>query len=377
MRASFDTWTSIFLFAAIQGVFVSGILLLRNKPFSKERLLLPLITLLFSLTLIDYVLYWTHYNYYFPQVTGLTGGFTFLYGPLFYYYFRGILEDKKLKWIDLLSLIPFMVFTYERLPWILSSAEFKRQFMRSPHTVFHFPIWAWISILSMCIYGAIIYIKYKPLSKSNPQVSRWFNYIYAFYIGYVLSFLSYYVLVLTPWYKVEYDYMISFAMSFFIYFLAWFGYMQPKVFEGFSVKEIIKPPKYSSSTLKETATEEILSRLTALMNVEKLYRKENITLDSISEIMGVPKHHLSQVINSRIGLSYFDYINSLRVKEAAEILASTSKREKNIIETAYDCGFSNKASFNSAFKKFMHVTPTQFRENHGHTGRKLSKSLSE
>ncbi len=61
-------------------------------------------------------------------------------------------------------------------------------------------------------------------------------------------------------------------------------------------------------------------------------------------------------------MNYFDYLNSLRVGEAINLLLSTSKKEMNIIEIAFEAGFNNKATFNNAFKKITGMTPKEYRE---------------
>ena len=77
------------------------------------------------------------------------------------------------------------------------------------------------------------------------------------------------------------------------------------------------------------------------------------------------------VMNDKIGLNFFDYINSLRVEEAKRLLIETSKKEMNVIEIAYSVGFNNKVSFNNTFKKWTGMTPTEFRAS------EKGKTLSE
>ena len=364
MKPSFDVWTSIFLFAAVQGIFVSFVLFFKNRPAKKEKLILAFIVFLFSVTLIDYVLYWTNYQYYYPYIIAISGSFTFLYGPLFYYYFKLIFENYKFRIIDVLSFIPFLIYFALKSPFYFASVEVKRRIISTPLTPgsYNFPIWAWLSIVSMIIYAIIIFKKYNNASKTLKEMRTWFNYLNGFFIGFIFSYTSYFILVLTPFFNREYDYLISFAMSFFIYFLAWFGYMQPKVFAGFSIKEIIKPAKYATSALDENASRIILDNLQTLMGKEKLYKQEDLSLEKLSDKIGVSKHQLSQVINELLETNYFDYINSLRVKDAMKLLLSTTKKEMNIIEIAFEVGFNNKATFNSAFKKITGMTPTEFRK---------------
>jgi len=75
----------------------------------------------------------------------------------------------------------------------------------------------------------------------------------------------------------------------------------------------------------------------------------------------ISKHQLSQVINEQTGMNFFEYVNQHRIGEARQLLSATSKKELNIIDIAYEVGFNNKVSFNTAFKKITGKTPTSFR----------------
>ena len=58
-------------------------------------------------------------------------------------------------------------------------------------------------------------------------------------------------------------------------------------------------------------------------------------------------------------------MNQLRVEEARQLLAETSRSDMHVIEVAYAVGFNNKASFNAAFKRATGMTPTEYRRSRG------------
>jgi len=161
------------------------------------------------------------------------------------------------------------------------------------------------------------------------------------------------------------DYGIALAISIFIYLFSWFGFVTPKIFDGYSLNETLVPSpalKYKSSTLTDSLEAELKIQLHQLMNSEKLYRDENIRLELLAERLGVSRNNISQVIN-KTGMNFFEYINYWRIEDAKKILAETDKKELNIIEVAYEVGFNNKVSFNKFFKKSTGLTPTEFRKN--------------
>lgn len=156
-------------------------------------------------------------------------------------------------------------------------------------------------------------------------------------------------------------------MTAFIYLIAYSGYVQPAVFEGFAWTEPGAPAKYRNSGLTAAAIRSLRQKLSELMDQEKLYRDPDISLDALAMRLGASKHHVSQVINEHEGANFFDYVNQLRIREAMVLLSATPRSDLHVIEAAYKVGFNNKVSFNTAFKKHTGLTPTEFRRHHGKT----------
>lgn len=372
-RPSFDTWTTIFLFAAIQGIFVSLVLFFGRKEQKSATSLLGCLILLFSITLTEYVLYWTHYISGFPHMMNVSSGFPFLFGPVLYFYFRIIFQHIKISVKDVWHFIPFVVFLMYNMPLYLSTAEVKRNWLKGdmvPPSLFNWPEnfsgfhhwFPWLMMVHMSVYAIYIQRAFLPYSRTHAEVRSWLNWLTGLFALFVLSFASYYILVRFPFFNSSWDYMISFSMMFFIYFIAWFGYQQPRIFSGFTLQEsIIHPMRYRNSALDATLSRDILNNLDRVMQEKKLYRESDLRLEKLAETIGVSRHHLSQVINEQTGMSFFEYINNLRIKEAMELLAATSKKELNVIDVAYSVGFNNKVSFNTTFKKVTGKTPTAFR----------------
>jgi len=117
--------------------------------------------------------------------------------------------------------------------------------------------------------------------------------------------------------------------------------------------------------------EEIEKQLLYLLEVKKIYRDDKLTLLSLSEELNLTPHHLSWVINNRLNKSFPSLINHYRVEEVKTKLAGTGRNETTILHSAFESGFSTKASFNKAFKAITGLTPSQYREKHineGQTG---------
>lgn len=128
--------------------------------------------------------------------------------------------------------------------------------------------------------------------------------------------------------------------------------------------------KVRIETLREAAVTEpgkdskYLLELKQLLEVEKIYREEGLSLKSLSRQLNIPDRYLSQLINDKLNKSFFDLINFYRVQEAKELLLNGDGEKRNILDIAFDVGFNTKSAFNRAFKKHTRKTPSQFREEY-------------
>ncbi|UCH92991.1 MAG: helix-turn-helix domain-containing protein [Candidatus Aminicenantes bacterium] len=121
--------------------------------------------------------------------------------------------------------------------------------------------------------------------------------------------------------------------------------------------------KYKTSTLDPEKTERYLKKLFYMTEVEKVYKDEELSLQSLAEKLSIPPRELSQVINERLDMNYSNFINSYRIEEAKNLLFAPGENDHSILDIAYQVGFNSKAVFNRAFKKFTGMTPSQFRKN--------------
>jgi AraC-like DNA-binding protein len=126
---------------------------------------------------------------------------------------------------------------------------------------------------------------------------------------------------------------------------------------GFFFKEIPKP--------KAPATDDpqLTAKLQTLMEDQKVYRKEGLTIGRLAELMNEQEYRLRRLINGQLGFRNFnDFLNQYRVNEACEILSDPAENRKTILEIAYDLGYQSIGPFNKAFKELKGTTPTVYRK---------------
>ena len=119
--------------------------------------------------------------------------------------------------------------------------------------------------------------------------------------------------------------------------------------------------KYKRSGLKQDLISTYASKVNQLLNEEKVFLNENLSLPKLAELCNISAPQLSQVINQNFKVSFYDLINKHRVKEAKRLIVSSEHQHLTLLAIALDCGFKSKASFNRHFKKHTGITPSKFK----------------
>jgi AraC-like DNA-binding protein len=109
---------------------------------------------------------------------------------------------------------------------------------------------------------------------------------------------------------------------------------------------------------------EKINSLNTFMSEEEPFLDPSLTIYELSKQIGFPAKELSLLINHDLNQHFFDFVNGFRIRKAMEILADPDKKELTVLEILYEVGFNSKSSFNTAFKKYTQLTPTEYRRKH-------------
>lgn len=378
--ASLDHWTIVFLFFACLALMLSVFFFIHRTPGRFANSLLGLYLLLYGLTMIEYVLYWTGYLQQMKWIAGLSLCFPFLLGPLLLLHLQAACTGRRPVgrwWLHALPFVIMFVGSMMLLKW----TALRRLLMPIDNAAAFGGVIAWSGILHMCIYIWFCH-RYIYAQGQSRLVQQWGLWMLFFFGLLVFGHVTYQVLIHFPFFDSRWDYFISCIMSAAILCIAWFGYAHPAIFQGYPLKHAILLPniahqtkeqavkqngvhKYKHTGLTPAAAQKLSDKLNCLMERDKLYQDNAISLDKLAACLNASRHHVSQVINQYQQVSFFEYINRLRIAEAQRLLLAKTKEELNAIEIAYLVGFNNKVSFNSAFKKQTGCTPTQYRQQKG------------
>ncbi len=117
---------------------------------------------------------------------------------------------------------------------------------------------------------------------------------------------------------------------------------------------------YTESTLKHIDRKEKISCLIQLMEQEKLYVQENLSLAMLAEQLQLNSHQLSELINSEFRQGFSKYIRQYRVEAAKKLLLDEPK--SSVLSIGLSVGFSTQSNFYTAFRDIAGMAPGQFRK---------------
>jgi AraC-like DNA-binding protein len=106
----------------------------------------------------------------------------------------------------------------------------------------------------------------------------------------------------------------------------------------------------------------LLAALRRLMEHDKAYREEGLSIGGLATKLGLPEHGLRRLINRRLGYRNFNaFLNSYRLDDVMAALADPAQESVPILTIAMDAGFQSLGPFNRAFKARTGTTPSEFR----------------
>lgn len=121
------------------------------------------------------------------------------------------------------------------------------------------------------------------------------------------------------------------------------------------------PSRYARSGLQSQDIDRLAARLERRMADSQLWRDHGLNLRSLASAISIAPIHLSEVLNTKLGMSFYDYVNQCRIRDACALLVQT---DASIIEISETVGFNAKSTFNTSFKKVTDQTPSQWRVTH-------------
>ncbi len=313
----------------------------------------------------------------------------FTYGPLLYLYTRFLTEEEpRFHWKCWLHFIPFLVFFILTIIYRKSNVLRIDDFWERDRFFLLRMIYSFSFIISISTYSILSFLLIRKYQKnlgdiysftSDKITLNWLK-------GVLISFsLTYLVMFIAGAFNIfnrtsspdpllfSYIGLTLFAFAFSIY-----GYKQPDIYkhygivpEEFSPGENGRKPdhngsngngKYLRSGLKEQEAEKYLKQLLKIMEEEKPYLNGELSINDLTKRMEIPRHYLTQILNGKLGKNFYTFINEYRVKEVIRMMQDPEYDRFTLLALGFEAGFNSKSSFNSIFKNFTGMTPSEYKE---------------
>jgi len=401
-----DWLVIILILGAVQGLFLAAVLMSERRRSTPNRLLAATMTA-FAIDLGMAVYHGSGFVEGFPVLIGADYPLAFLYGPLLYLY-AGALTDPgfRMGGKRLVHLVPFALLVFALIPFYARSGDAKLAFLGAPPSDF------WPGVLGVVnhlkLVHALTYLAFTltVLRRHRLRVRDAFSYTEHVNLSWLRNLMTgiivmaglavvFYVLTLEeegPPMGLDpssvYDDYTLLGLSLFVYAIGFMGLRQPEVFDARRSAARLpeapvaalaeKPdepaaataagPRYAKSGIDLETAKRHAGELLRVMEAEKLYRKNDLTLLDLSVALDLSAHNLTEVINTQLGKNFYDFINAYRVEEVKERLVDPSYDHLTLLALGTDAGFNSKSSFNAVFRKHTGMTPSEYRRSGRATG---------
>jgi AraC-like DNA-binding protein len=358
----------------LYGIVVFQLLLLlftliRSKDADrlKRWLLAGLVVVLTWMTL-EFALTWSGYLREVPFLMGVASFLPLLIGPTIWAYLR-IEQTKDFRYWHLLHLLPFFGLLLWDADWLLMPATVKlEQYDQSVATESYFFTRAYLlrtagKALHLLAYVLLGWSWWKTAKAvRRGPVSRAILFSGSSFAGLLLLHTTLLTFRL-PFYALTYCILIV-LMGILALWLQWRiikdGLERKAEVETLPERlPVVATSRYEKSGLDQQSRRKFAEDLSSLMEEQRPFLRADLRLNDLAELVGLPPHQLSQVLNQELGQKFTHYVNGFRVEEAKKMLVAR-REEETILQIAFASGFNSKNSFNRAFKNITGVSPTAY-----------------
>lgn len=374
-------WTFVYFAGAVQAALLALALWRRPTNRAANRLLCVWVALT-GIDLAVKALYWHLLTPEWFRAYRFVALFPFLYGSLFYLYVRALTQGRGFRWRDCVHLLGFgAMFVADGYVWTMDHARIAALSARWIAGERNVGVWfdGPLFVYSLSYVAAALVRVHRHRRELRERRSdadrhslRWIDAMAGFQIA-IWCVAIVQALVYLP--VLNYGLLFGLVAAW-VCVMGWFSLGQPPV--AAEEEPPPAPPAAAGGAGDDARFDAVQARLAELMGgAAPLYLEPALTIGQVAKRSGYPEYLVSAVINRRMGGSFWEYVNRLRVEAARERLADPADA-RTVLDIAYACGFTSKSTFNAAFKRQVGQTPSGYRGSlppprqaaAGHAGRR-------
>lgn len=393
----------LFSLLIFQLLFLSFFLFTQEKGKRVSNLLLGVFFLSMALNLLDVFLLMTGVYFFYPALAGWGSPLPLVFGPLLYFYTQSIVyKDFSLSLKKSVHFLPFLIFFCGTEVYYLLLSHGEQEAFLHGASGHHFPrIVSVVSTLIFLLFLCYIIASLRLVTRYRKAAGQFFSdgrqtdmsWLYSmlvFFMG-IMVFATFNGLLvqtaLAGAYLVAFNLLLLTVLVFINRVLlkalrrpGFFPFREEMQADAGSLRRggtyfrqdesaeglaDMTGQKVKENERADPEKERIAQVLVQYMESHKPYLESELTLDQLAAQLSLKARNLSQVINEVLGRSFFDFVNRYRIEEARRLLTNPADPKVTVLEVLYQVGFNSKSSFNTLFKKYTGVTPTEFRRGQG------------
>ena len=325
-----------------------------------------------------------------PYLYKITAPINFLLPPIVYLYVRVMLFNKqKLKILDFLHIIPFLLVLINYLPFYLLPISNKKDIIQELFKDINTSYKIQVGYLSEYIINIfrilqnLIYLIFQwkliiTFNKQNKNIEvekqinnviKWLRIFTSLSTISLFAFmlLAFTALVFQDIYADGFIFHLPdyiFASCFFI--ISTYLLTHPSIFAGLPFIKYKQTP----STLILNQTDYIpyieqdysieIALILDYFETKKPYLKKGLNISQLAVEINIPTRLISFIINQHFEMRFNEFINKYRVSYIKEKINEKYLDSFTLNSLASEAGFSNLTTFIAAFKKIENCTPSEY-----------------
>lgn len=355
------------LIGAVQGL-IFGLIFIANSKKYKPFLFFGLFVLAYSGEMVSSLIEVSGVLETYPNLEYLPINFIFLTLPLFYLYVHkvSVFKDEKINYSILIpGILEISICT------LLLFINREGLLFESLELLFHFFILLFIvpfNLLVLIMTFRLINRHTKliaPQYAFNGHVSlKWCkNITLLLFLFLLIQLISAIFFVLEIHIDLT-DLVISIADVFLIYWISIKGLEQKSIqlLAPSNNALHVKKNRIHDAEEKERIDSDFVLIHHAIRQ-KKLFKQVDLSILDVSELVGLQTKRISRAINLRGNHNFSNYINSLRITEAKQMLKDPKYNYLSVEGIGVESGFNSKSAFYKAFKNKDGVTPGIYRND--------------
>jgi AraC-like DNA-binding protein len=358
----------IIIYAGIVQGFYSAFLLSHTRLRNPANHYLALLLAVLGFSILHSTFIIPYFHHFHNTSFQIREPFILLVVPLIWLYVKK-LNDPKFKFIKkhLFHFIPFLVIMFFSAFFMLHHANISNNSRFDNHTfILNSTLYviALVQYLFYLIFMLRLIRNFK--AKALNELSNTENIDPAWLRIFLFTFLSVFLLLIVMMviaiHRLNFNYfnsIVSLVFALIIYILGYKGLFQKAILpEHIEIIDNVQTDKINNDVKID---EKLLEKLINFMVNEKPYFDPELSLTSLAGLVKINRNQLSELINSGTGGNFYDFVNKYRVDEVKLLMDSPKYKDYTLLAIAFEAGFPSKSTFNSIFKKFTGLTPSEYK----------------